>query len=140
MCGWLQSTLYWGPGPQPRHVPQMGIEPAMLWFAGPCSIRWATPARAEVVVLNKERIINLLAIRVCSHRLSCWNVNFLTQLDIPKVFGLCIFLKQGRFISAFSTTLLLAFQAHDFTLHSVYDSEIQVPTWLAFRPAYLIQY
>ena len=23
-----------GPGPQPRHVPQLGIELATLWFAG----------------------------------------------------------------------------------------------------------
>ena len=32
MCGCLSHTPYWGPGPQPRHVPQLGIEPATLWF------------------------------------------------------------------------------------------------------------
>ena len=26
-------TLHWGPGPQPRHVPWLGIELATLWFA-----------------------------------------------------------------------------------------------------------
>ena len=37
---------YWGPGPQPRHVPWLGIERVTLWFTGQCSIHWATPARA----------------------------------------------------------------------------------------------
>ena len=26
MCGCLLSTPYWGPGLQPRHVPQLGIK------------------------------------------------------------------------------------------------------------------
>ena len=34
-------------GLQPRHVPWLGIKPAMLWFAGLLSIHWATPARAS---------------------------------------------------------------------------------------------
>ena len=34
-------------GPQPRHVPWLGIEQATLWFTGRCSIHWATPARAN---------------------------------------------------------------------------------------------
>ena len=46
MCGCLSYTPYWGPGPQPRHVPWLGIELATLWFTGPHSIHWATPARA----------------------------------------------------------------------------------------------
>ena len=29
---------HWRPGPQPRHVPCLGIEPATLWFAGLHSI------------------------------------------------------------------------------------------------------
>ena len=45
MCGRLLSTPYWGPGPQPRHVPWLGIELATLWLTGPCLIHWATPAR-----------------------------------------------------------------------------------------------
>ena len=36
------------PGSQPRHVPQLGIEPATLWFSGWCSIHRATQARAAV--------------------------------------------------------------------------------------------
>ena len=33
MCGRLSHGPHWGPGPQPGHVPQLGIEPATLWFA-----------------------------------------------------------------------------------------------------------
>ena len=39
MCGCLSHAPYWGPGPQPRHVPWLGIEPATLWFTGRCSVR-----------------------------------------------------------------------------------------------------
>ena len=46
MCGCLSRAPHWGPGPQPRHVPWLGIQTATLWFTGPCSIHWATPARA----------------------------------------------------------------------------------------------
>ena len=45
---YLSHTPNWGPGPQPRHVPWLGIEPVTLWFIGPCSIHWATPARAMI--------------------------------------------------------------------------------------------
>ena len=51
MCGCLSGTPYWGPVPQPRHVPRLGIELATLWFAGWHSIHWATPARARGVIL-----------------------------------------------------------------------------------------
>ena len=47
MCGCFLHALYWGPGPQPRRVPWLGIEPVILWFTGLCSIHWATPARAN---------------------------------------------------------------------------------------------
>ena len=30
--GCLSSILFWGPGPQPRHVPWLGIELVTLWF------------------------------------------------------------------------------------------------------------
>ena len=29
MCGCLSCALYWGPCPQPRHVPSLGIKPAI---------------------------------------------------------------------------------------------------------------
>ena len=46
MCGCLLCAPHWGPGPQPRHVPWLGTEPATLWFVGPHSVHWATPATA----------------------------------------------------------------------------------------------
>ena len=48
MCGCLSCALHWGPGPQPRHVPWLGIEPLTFGFSGRCSIHWATPARAQL--------------------------------------------------------------------------------------------
>ena len=48
----ISCAPYWGPGRQPRHVPQLGIKPVTLWFAGWHSIHWATPAgRAGGIVL-----------------------------------------------------------------------------------------
>ena len=45
---WLPLTCpYWGPGPQPRHVPWLGIKPATLWFTVCHSIHWVTPAKAS---------------------------------------------------------------------------------------------
>ena len=52
MCDCLLHTPYWGPGLQPRHVPQLGIKLETLWFTGPCSIYRATPAR-PVKILTK---------------------------------------------------------------------------------------
>ena len=34
MCGCLSGAPYWGPGPQTRHMPWLGIEPVTLWFTG----------------------------------------------------------------------------------------------------------
>ena len=50
MCGCLSHAPYWGPGPQPRYVPGLGLEPAILWFTGLHSISWATPARGQMKV------------------------------------------------------------------------------------------
>ena len=41
---WLSLTRsHWGPGPQPKHVPQLRIQPATLWFA----------ARAQSIELDQ---------------------------------------------------------------------------------------
>ena len=32
LCGCLSHAPYWGPGPQPRHVPSLGIKLATFWF------------------------------------------------------------------------------------------------------------
>ena len=52
MCSCLSCGPHWGPGPQPRHMPWLGIEPVTLWFAGWHSIHWATPTRAENLYLR----------------------------------------------------------------------------------------
>ena len=43
----LSNIPKWGPGPQPRHVPWLGIEWATFQLTGQRSIHWATPARAK---------------------------------------------------------------------------------------------
>ena len=57
MCSCLSCAPCWGPGLQPRHVPRLGIELAMLWFTGQHSIHWATPARAGYVFYYKFNYI-----------------------------------------------------------------------------------
>ena len=51
---WLPWSCgpYSGPGPQRRHVPWLGIEPATLWFSGQHSVHWAIPARARMPFMN----------------------------------------------------------------------------------------
>ena len=56
LCGCLLHTPYWGLGPQPRHVPWLGIESATLCFPGQHSIHRATPARATVCHLYKHSL------------------------------------------------------------------------------------
>ena len=38
VCGCLLHAPYWGPVPQPRHAPYLGIKLATLWFTGQHSI------------------------------------------------------------------------------------------------------
>ena len=54
MCGCLSHTPHWEPGPQPRHVPWLGIEPATHWLTGWHSIHWATPARADSTIFDLD--------------------------------------------------------------------------------------
>ena len=49
--GCLSYAPNYRPGPQPRHVPWLGIEPVTFQFAGQHSIHWATPARARTFFL-----------------------------------------------------------------------------------------
>ena len=48
MCSCLSPTPYWGPGPQPRHVSWLGMEPVTLWFTGWHSLHWTTPAKGLI--------------------------------------------------------------------------------------------
>ena len=43
---------HWEPGLQPRHVPWLGIEPAIFWIAGQCSVLWATPTKVPSTFLE----------------------------------------------------------------------------------------
>ena len=70
MCGCLLCTSYWGPGPQPRHVPWPGIQLAILWFAGWHSIHWATPARVESYFLRWTNSLFLLQ----AHQATSWGM------------------------------------------------------------------
>ena len=48
----LSHNPNWGPVPQPRHVPWLGIKLATFssfWFTGRHSIHWTTPARVIVI-------------------------------------------------------------------------------------------
>ena len=62
MFGCFLCVPYWGPALQPRHVPQLGIEPATLWFTSWHSIHWATPARlSQYLKLLLVALVFLLA-------------------------------------------------------------------------------
>ena len=53
---WLPLTcplLGAWPGPQPRHVPRLGIEPVTLWFSD--SVHWATQARANWLIFRERK-------------------------------------------------------------------------------------
>ena len=43
----LLRALSWGPGPQPRPGPWLGIELATSQFTSWCAVHWATPAKAN---------------------------------------------------------------------------------------------
>ena len=51
----LLHTPNWGPGPQPRHVPWLGIEPVIFQSVGQCPPHWATPARARQILLKQVK-------------------------------------------------------------------------------------
>ena len=59
MCGCLSHGPHWGPGPQPRYVPQPGTEPATLWLAGWQSIHWVTTTRAFTDLLKEQLLFTV---------------------------------------------------------------------------------
>ena len=59
MCGCLSCATSWGPGPKPRHVSWLGLEPATLCFAVWCPIHWATSARTQQTNLNRGSLYKI---------------------------------------------------------------------------------
>ena len=47
MCCCLSCTPHWGPGPQPSHVPWLGIKQVTPWFSVWHSVHWATSTREK---------------------------------------------------------------------------------------------
>ena len=46
----------WGPGPQPRHMPQRGIELATFQLAGWHPVHWATPAKTRAFHVSGDKV------------------------------------------------------------------------------------
>ena len=56
VAGCPSHARCWGPGPQPKQVPWLGIEPVTFQFIGLRSIHWVTPARAKVLFFKYVNI------------------------------------------------------------------------------------
>ena len=54
MCGCLSCAPYWGPTPQPSHVPWLGIKLVTFPFTGWCPNHWATPVRDSVLCYEER--------------------------------------------------------------------------------------
>ena len=67
----LSCAPNWGPGPQPSHVPRLGIKPATLWCTGQHSIYWATPAREGIACL---KILVTHQLKTAGHRIVLVNI------------------------------------------------------------------
>ena len=87
-CGCLSHTHYWGPGPQPRHVLWLGIEPATLWFTGQGSIHWATPARAASFLSLLQRYSLIFGIDALVFFMSCFISRWAKQINMSIIWQL----------------------------------------------------
>ena len=88
MWGCFSRAPYWGPGPQPRHVPWLGIEPATLWFSGRPSIHWATPARAIPHCFRQKQFAFLgVPIKHCMFNMVILHIYVLSTHSTPHLRG-----------------------------------------------------
>ena len=53
MCGCLSHGPHWGPGPQPRPVPQPGTKAATLWFVAPAQST-GSHQPGELIIFKKQ--------------------------------------------------------------------------------------
>ena len=65
MCGCLSRAPQQRPGPQPRCVPWLGIEPTILWFTGRHSIHWPQQPEWSGFIFYTE--LNSLDCEQCLH-------------------------------------------------------------------------
>ena len=77
MCGCFSCCPYWGPGLQPRHESQLGIEPVTLWFEA-CTQSTELHQPGPVRQFVKEplmEVINSITLEIFQNRLSLFLVN-----------------------------------------------------------------
>ena len=117
MCGYLLSAPYRERGPQPRHVPWLGIELVTFWFAARAeSTELHQPGLNNIFLNNtgiKEEISRVIQIhgtkwkynpKICSvHRKQCLEGNFSIKWkrrkmkDCPLSFHISILEKEEQF-------------------------------------------
>ena len=72
LIGCLLWTPNWRPGPQPRHVPWLGIKLVTFGSSGRHSLYWAMPARA--IIILKYNNLNIFVTNLLKTHLLKWVV------------------------------------------------------------------
>ena len=70
--GCLLHAPSWGPGPQPRHVPWLGMELVTFQFTGRHSIHWTTPARTNLINLLKVFFLSFFIFLILTRGHAYW--------------------------------------------------------------------
>ena len=153
MCGCLShashTPLTGDLAPQPRHVPWLGIELSTLWSAGGHWIHWATPARAQLTILQElycglTNCISLAAYKILSLSLTfciLYDVSWCGPLWVHLVSGsLCFldlyiyFLYQVMEVcsspSSHSATILTDFTARSYGYFSFWHWNSGLGEWV----------
>ena len=104
MCDCLLCAPYRGPGPQPRHVPRLEIEPVTLWFTHLHSIHWAPPTGAKqhlflIPYSSRDHLCLLSPVKLRTELL-------LTKLLREIIFGITIKRKPTPYVISKHTILL----------------------------------
>ena len=75
-----------GTWPKPRHGPWPGMDPVTLWFAGLCSVRWATPARAIFNILKNLHTVSIVTVSIYLPTKHTQGFAFLHFLALPSFY------------------------------------------------------